>query len=357
MAERSGLKPVPDSSSDVASNDAAPIARARISARLVIVLERAFLVAGIVLLGVLIRELGAGAVWGNLRLVGWGFCLIFAQEILAYAANTFGWYRAFPPPPPDIPFHRLLAARIAGDAINAVTPTATVGGEFVRARLLEGQANMTTVWASVAVAKVSQTVGQIAFVVLGLFVVLQDTPLPAGIQRGLFITLLLFSSALLVALLMQRRGMVDAGADVLRRLGLPVPQRLGERWQRLDREISRVYERPVSFPISVASFFVGWTLGALEIYLIMWFLGIPGGWYRALTIEVLSVAVDGLLFFVPAKAGTQEGGKVLIFTLLGLDPAKGLALGLVRRLRDLSWAVVGLLILSRHQLRKRSGHR
>ena len=295
--------------------------------------------------------------WDNLRLVGWGFGLIFAQEILAYSANTFGWYRAFPPPRPAIPFHQLLAARIAGDVINMLTPTATVGGEFVRARLLHGRLKTTTVWASIAVAKLSQTLGQMAFVVLGMGFVLRETPLPAGVRHGLLIGLLLFSAALLVALLLQRRGMIEAGAGVLRWLGLPIPRRLGERWQLLDREIRRVHEMPVSFLVSVASFFVGWTLGALEIYLIMWFLGIPGGWYRALTIEVLSVAIDGLLFFVPAKLGTQEGGKVLIFTLLGLDPTKGLTLGLVRRLRDLSWAGVGLVILSRSQLRKRSGER
>ena len=78
---------------------------------------------------------------------------------------------------------------------------------------------------------------------------------------------------------------------------------------------------------------------------------------RAVTIEVLSVAIDALLFFVPAKAGTQEGGKVLIFHLLGLDPAKGLALGIVRRLRELSWSMVGLIVLARHHARQRAAQR
>jgi len=36
-----------------------------------------------------------------------------------------------------------------------------------------------------------------------------------------------------------------------------------------------------------------------------------------------------------------------------LDPAKGLALGIVRRIRELTWAAIGLLILSRHQLSTR----
>jgi hypothetical protein len=105
--------------------------------------------------------------------------------------------------------------------------------------------------------------------------------------------------------------------------------------------------------LSSTSFFVGWALGAVEIYLILWILGVPITAHRALTIEALSVAIDGLLFFVPAKVGTQEGGKVLIFTILGLDPAKGLALGILRHIRELTWAMIGLLILSRQQLRSR----
>ena len=70
-----------------------------------------------------------------------------------------------------------------------------------------------------------------------------------------------------------------------------------------------------------------------------------------LAIEVLSIAINGVLFFIPAKLGTQEGGKVLIFTLLGLTPAQGLDFGLLRRVRELAWAAVGLTLLSRLQSR------
>ena len=47
--------------------------------------------------------------------------------------------------------------------------------------------------------------------------------------------------------------------------------------------------------------------------------------------------------------GTQEGGRVLIFIVLGLDPAAGLAAACVRRVRELAWAVPGLVLLGRLQ--------
>ena len=314
--------------------------------------ERVFLVSGVILFLFLLNELGVRTVLANLRLVGWGIALIVLQEILAHVANTLGWLAAFPSPRPRIPFVQLLSARIAGDAVNYLTPTATLGGEFVRTRYLRGQAEGTSLVASVAVAKLSQTIGQIAFVIIGLVFVLDDTPLPPAIRHGLLIGLAAFSGLAVALIAAQRRGMFAPMLRLAQRLG--VPERAPEfmrRLQGLDAEIARFHgDTNGAFSLSAASFFAGWAWGVVEIYLILWLLGLPVSVHRALTIEVLSVAIDGMLFFVPAKVGTQEGGKVLIFTVLGLDPGKGLALGILRRIRELTWALIGMLLLSRQQL-------
>jgi putative membrane protein len=314
--------------------------------------ERVFLISGVILFIFLLHELGARTVVVNLRLVGWGIAPIVLQEILAYMANTLGWRAAFSSPRPQIPFTRLLTARIVGDAVNYLTPTATLGGEFVRTRYLRGEVESTPLMASVAVAKLAQTIAQIAFVVIGLAFILDDTPLPAAVRHGLLAGLAGFSALTVALIVAQRRGMFAPMLRFAQRLGLPgrAPE-LTRRLQRLDQEIARFHgDANGALVLSTAGFYAGWALGVLEIYLILWFLGVPVSVHRALTIEVLSVAIDGMLFFVPAKAGTQEGGKVLIFTILGLDPGKGLALGIVRRIRELTWALIGMLILSRQQL-------
>jgi putative membrane protein len=352
MAKGFDAKPVVGAPRDLAA-DSPPADSRRLPARLFVFVERLLLVAGVVLLVALVQRMGVSNVWHDVRSVGYGFVFIVGQEILAYLANTVGWYFAFPRPRPPLPFRRLLAARICGDVINSLTPTATVGGEFVRARLLRESVEPTALWASLAVAKVSQTVGQVAFIVLGLFLVLDDVPLPDGVRQALLIGMSLFLAAVTAAVTLQRRGMLVPALNIVARLGLPVPERLTETVRRLDAEISRVYASPASFLLSVGGFFTGWMAGVLEIYLILIFLDVPGAsLHLALMIEVLSVAIDAVFFLVPAKAGTQEGGKMLIFKLLGLPPAKGLTLGILRRLRDLSWSVVGLAILSRYQLRK-----
>jgi hypothetical protein len=199
--------------------------------------------------------------------------------------------------------------------------------------------------------RLQPTLGE-AFVVIGLSLVLDDTPLPAAVRHGLLAGLAGLAALTVVLIVAQRRGMFAPMLRCAHRLGLPErAPAFTRRLQRLDEEIARFHgDTNSALLLSSASFCAGWALGAFEIYLILWFLGVPVSVHRALTIEVLSVTIDGMLFFVPAKAGTQEGGKVLIFTLLGLDPGKGLALGIVRRIRELTWALIGMLILSRRQL-------
>ncbi len=316
--------------------------------------ERALLLGGVVLFAVLVRQLGPANVWDNLRLIGWGFLLVLGQEFLSFNFNTIGWSFAFPRHRPKPHYLHLLAARLAGEAINNLTPTATMGGEVVRGRMIADQCDQQTAWASVAVAKLSQTFAQMTFVFLGLLFVVRDVPLPDGFRRGLFIGLAVLTAGLLAGIFMQRRGLFGAGARLAARFGIHVPEHLHHTLAQLDAEIAQIYTAPTAFAGSVAGFFGGWCMGAVEVFIIMTCLGLAPTWSLALTIEVLSVAIDALLFFVPAKAGVQEGGKALIFTLLGLDPAKGLVLGIVRRLRELSWSLVGLVVLARHQARQRA---
>jgi len=120
------------------------------------------------------------------------------------------------------------------------------------------------------------------------------------------------------------------------------------RLRQLDGEIAAFHAAGTArFGRSMAFFFVGWTLGAVEVSLALYLLRIPLTLERVLVIEILSTTIDAILFFVPGKVGTQEGGKVLIFSMLGLDPAQGLSFAIMRRIREMTWAGIGLVILSR----------
>ena len=48
------------------------------------------------------------------------------------------------------------------------------------------------------------------------------------------------------------------------------------------------------------------------------------------------------LFFVPGSIGVQEGGKVVVFTALGLPAAAGLTVAIAFRLTQLAGITAGL---------------
>ena len=314
------------------------------------------LASGILLFCVLLAQLGIGSVLANLRMVGWGIVVIIAAEIVPVAFNTLGWRAAFSRRSRVPSFWQLLLARVAGDAANYLTPTATLGGEFVRVRILQGQRSGPSLVASVMVAKITQTVGLVVFVALGLVFVADDTPLLADARLGIFGGLAAFSVVVAGLLIMQRHGLLAPTLRLVDRwpiLRFLAPLR--SSIEQVDAEMTRVHRESTGrIVFSSASFALGYAGGIIETYLILWFFGVPASLELALAIEVLGVALNNLMFFVPLRAGVQEAGKVLVFAMLGLEPAQGLAAGVIYRMRELTWAFIGLAIMARSRLSSQS---
>jgi len=59
--------------------------------------------------------------------------------------------------------------------------------------------------------------------------------------------------------------------------------------------------------------------------------------------EGVSRTVKLASVWVPERAGFDEGGAISAFAVVGLSPMLGLGLALTRRVRDLLWALMGIL--------------
>jgi uncharacterized membrane protein YbhN (UPF0104 family) len=80
-----------------------------------------------------------------------------------------------------------------------------------------------------------------------------------------------------------------------------------------------------------------------EIWIALWALGSPVTVWDAIILESLLQLVRGVAFIVPAALGVQEGALLGLGIAFGLAPETGLALSLVRRVRDLSLGIPGLI--------------
>ena len=301
--------------------------------------------AGLLILAGTLWLTGIDELARDLSTIGWGLAVVVLIEALSVVFNTAGWALAFPPGERTVGAGRLLGLRLAGDAVNYLTPSATVGGELLRIRLLAGLGSPSVTWASVGVAKLGQTAAQASFVCLGLALVLpRFTRLAPWIGGLIGIGVAVLAGTALVRLV--RRGFWATLGGIARRLAFVrfLPRTWSDPGRQMDLALRRLGGARVVAVLG--SFLGGWAVGAVEIYVILAWVGAPVGWQTALALEIGSVLIDGILFFVPAKVGTQEGGKVLLFAMLGLDPARGLTVGVVRRIRELTYAGLGLAVLA-----------
>ena len=314
-------------------------------------IEIACLALGVAILGGTVWSIGVGTLVRDLRAMGWGLAVILLVESLSVVLNTGGWALAFPSGERPVSAVRLFAARLAGDGVNYLTPSATVGGELLRVRLLGPHASSSLRWASVSAAKVGQSLAQAVFILVGLAVVLPRLAVAHGwlAWQGAVVASFVAGAVAIahwVAFVWAiNLGFWTATRGMLRHLHLD--WLLRPSWASPGRDLDAALARlsPWRAAASLGCFVVGWTVGAAEIYLILRWVAAPVDWQTALALETGSVLIDGILFFVPAKVGTQEGGKVLLFAALGLSPARGLTVGIVRRIRELAYAGLGLIAL------------
>jgi uncharacterized protein (TIRG00374 family) len=311
-------------------------------------LRRLALAAGLILFAWLLYRIGLGVIADSLKRVGWGFIAVLALETVVVLFTTLGWRQTLSRPG-LVPLRALLGMRLAGDGVNALAPAAVVGGELVRAGLLSRYMPAAQALGSVGLAAMSQFLGQVLFLGVGAILVRGGTLQPR--LRLLGLALLAFFVIFVTVLRWIARRPRDTPGRFGRLrtwLARVLPGRfLREGFGRdLEEQVfGAVRDRPGRLALSVLSFFAAWLVGVGEVVLVLFLLGAPVAAATALSIAVLAVLVEGVLFFVPARVGVQEGGLYAIFLALGLDPVLGFTLGLVRRLRELTWGLAGLLVL------------
>ncbi len=115
--------------------------------------------------------------------------------------------------------------------------------------------------------------------------------------------------------------------------------------EEVDREIRHFYRgRSAQLLYSFALHFIGWVAGALELWAMMWLLGRPVSFPEAVFIESLFQLVKTASFFIPGNFGAQEAGMALCMRWLGAGAAAGVAVSLLKRLRQIVWIGIGLLV-------------
>jgi uncharacterized membrane protein YbhN (UPF0104 family) len=306
-----------------------------------------FLILGGVLLLLLLRGVGWEQIVREMRLVGWGLIPYLGIHALKEALTTSAWKAALPEYRQGS-WWKLYLIIWVGATVNKIYHTGFLGGDITRVVLVRKDVSTSQGVASVIIVKLAEAVAQIIFILSGIFLLFEVLDLPRVLETALVASFLLLTFSVMIFWLVQRRGFLDLSLFLLRLLPLPeeASGKLHKKAQQVDEAVRAYHrERPGALWKAVGLYLARLTLNLAQFQLILFLLGVPGGWKRCFVISVFTILLNTLFFFIPGRLGIQEGGKVVIARALGMTTSQGLTLGIVSRLTQVSWSLMGFVVL------------
>jgi uncharacterized protein (TIRG00374 family) len=320
---------------------------ARLPSRLWVKLATILLGAG--LLGLVLASIDIAQVLALLGRIGWGFPLVLAAAALVFSADVASWLAVLP----GLPFGLrqglwLWKVRLVGEMLNLITPLGGLGGEPAKGFILvkhRGLDARETI-ASLLVARTSLLLSFLPFLGLGYILMANEPALGGGFVGAVGVGSLLFAGGILGFFLVQRLRVASALAAFFHRYRYTAAlERVLSEVRAVEDEIQRLYVfAPLRFGGALALAFLGWLLGALELFVISSLLGYPLTAAQILVIEAVVQLVRQATGLIPGSLGATEGALLLLYGAFAGEPTVGVAVGLVRRARELIWIAAGLAI-------------
>lgn len=313
-----------------------------------------YLAVGLGLLGLVLAHTDLHALWEQTLQIGWvGLALVLLLHVFSFGADALGWHLTLPSVPMELAWlKRLYAVRLIGEAFNYVTPLAGMGGEPVKAVILKKYHGLGyhESGASLLLAKTCNLLGLVVFLAIGLLLAVGDPRVPPLYQSLAATGFFLLALGIILFFLVQRFSLsTHAGHRLTRtRLG----HRLGQRLERALASVRDVDERLLRFYAGHGGRFAGslgaglaaWIIGTFEVYVALEFLGHDAHLADAWVIEAVAQLVRAATFFIPASIGAEEGAFMVSSAALLGDPVLGVALAVIRRIREIVWILWGLAL-------------
>lgn len=306
-----------------------------------------FFALGAALFVFLVRRVGVHHLLANASRIGWLIVPVIGVYAVVYAANAWAWAVIMGGEPRKPPFWRTYAFTIAGFSINSVTPMANAGGEPFKIAAASSWLGTRRATGSVVLYLMVHALSHLLMWLTALLLAL--TFVHSSVPRGVMLAVAASCLALTLFLLSRhRRGFLEKLLDLLHRIPLAggLARRLEshrETLVRLDVQITAFYhESPVRFYQALGLEYLSRCVSVLEYLLIAMGVGLSLSYAQAFVIGAFTSMITNVLFLVPMELGAKEGGMYAVFTTLGLNPAVGLYVAIVSRVREIAWIAFGL---------------
>ena len=309
----------------------------------------------IVALGALvwtIYSVGFFAIVQRLVLIGPWFGLAIGCEVITTLFDAGAIYHFLRPEQKKVGYRRVVMAQLSGRAVNSVTPLGSLG-EVVKTTMLMERVGQSRAVSAILLYNISTTGLSCILIAIGATLCGLLLELP-DVMRGLLIGTGVVTGAIAVALpILVIRGALASVVGLGRTLRL-ISRKQATRWKRqLDdvddklrgtRDALRS-DRLYALICVVMARACAWAGTTVLIYA----AGGPislGFLAAVLTAGQVLGWVSGL---VPLGLGITETGNYALFRALGVDPAIGVTVAVGRRVTQIIYAAIGLVLAALNQ--------
>jgi putative membrane protein len=300
--------------------------------------------AGAALFTFLLIHQGASQVGRAFAAAGWAIVAVVACHFaVPVFLDALAWWVLFPKSD-RLPLRKLLWMRWIGESVSTLVPSVAVGGDIVRARLAAiNGAPLPVAAGSVLVDLTLGVFTQAVFAVLGLVLLVEVTGQRNFVRPTLVGTLI---GVLGVAgfYFVQRLGMFRFLALIVARLAnSPEWQSLVQSGETIDRTVRTLYARRHAVVMCCVWTIISLVGGSGEIWIALYALDLHAKFVNALILQSTVLTIRAAMFPIPGALGVQEGGYVIVGSLLGIPGDAALALSLIARARELALGIPGLI--------------
>lgn len=281
-----------------------------------------------------------------LRLIGFKFIWLLLATFLASLCGAIGWQYCLGVHGKKVHFYDLFLIRHIGETIGLVNPTGMVGGEALKAVMLQEKGiDRATVISSVFVSRTITIITQLILFLATVLLLYYHEIWQKATHFSIYFYIGCFIGLVLLWKLARPIGrMMQVNFSKLAYNVFPA------RWIHKIKNgqellVASIREQKGTWVWASFYLTLHWVFGGLEFYLILIFLG------EDTTTLLQAIYVDmGVVFFkvaatfVPGQIGAEEYGNKVMLEAIGVHaPEIWITASILRRTRQLFWIAFGLI--------------
>ena len=307
-------------------------------------------IIGIAVLIFTVRRVGWSEVVSGVASVGWWFILVVVLGASRMACRARAWIICADDA--NLRFRDAFGAMLAADALGNLTPLGLLASEPPKIMLTRSRISTVPSVASVTTENAFYTASVAVVLLAGTGFFFQRADVPPALEQLAEVIVMAIVIAVVIGVWLARSqpALLSRFAPLITRLA----GRAAVPAEAIREVESRIYG------------VLGWRMGRLarigswealfhvaavaEVWLVLRLL--PGAadatLVDAFLLESAGRFVTIAFKFIPYRLGIDEAGSGAVAQVIGMGPAAGVTLALVRRLRIMVLNVFGLIRLARH---------